>query len=330
MRRVNATGALVLVVACVMPAHEARADERAGDVSASASALFDRGLAAMQQSDYAHGCPLLAESARLDPRPGALFTAAECELAWGKLGSADAHYQDFLARVALMAPDQKVGQDARASIATRKRAELARRIPSLVVDLGAGTDPSVRVSRDGIALGAAALGVPLPVDPGEHEIACSAADGRTSVMKVSVPEATTTRIAVELPPAPVTAAAAKEAPEPPVTRTVGKVGIGLGVVGLGVGALFGVRAMNGASTVSDHCAGTRCDHEGKLASDQAKSSALVSTISFAAGGLALLGGGALLLFGPSAGSSSAIGPRLVGIGAVTDGTMGAFVARGGF
>jgi hypothetical protein len=61
---------------------------------ASAEALFDRGLRDMQSGNYDKGCPALAESHRLDPRLGTLFTLAECEAQWGKTGSAVAHYRD--------------------------------------------------------------------------------------------------------------------------------------------------------------------------------------------------------------------------------------------
>src|SRR5690242_9942096 len=79
----------------------------------TAAAQFDRGLAEMKAGHYDIACPALAESQRLDPRPGTLFTLAECESRAGRIATAVAHYEDYLARFAKMTPDQKRGQHGR-------------------------------------------------------------------------------------------------------------------------------------------------------------------------------------------------------------------------
>src|SRR3954454_10869417 len=98
----------------------ARADE-----TGSAAALFETGLQHMQASRYAEACPKLAESYWLDPRPGVLFTLAECEARWGKLASAIAHYDDYLRLFGSMPAGLQAVQRERAEVARKQRAALA-------------------------------------------------------------------------------------------------------------------------------------------------------------------------------------------------------------
>jgi hypothetical protein len=80
---------LVLLYPCLL-----RAQTATPEAAAAAAAQFERGLAAMNGGRYEVACPALAESVRLEPRPGAIFTLAECEAQWGHHASADAHYAD--------------------------------------------------------------------------------------------------------------------------------------------------------------------------------------------------------------------------------------------
>src|SRR5438477_5379956 len=80
---------------------------------AAAEALFNKGLADMQAGHYDTGCPSIAESYRLDPRPGTLFTLAECEAKGGKLATAVARYEDYLQLFARLTPDQQAKQKGR-------------------------------------------------------------------------------------------------------------------------------------------------------------------------------------------------------------------------
>src|SRR6185436_17789381 len=82
-----------LCVAALLVAETVTVSARADD----AQALFDRGLKDMLAGRYSTGCSLIAESEKLDPRPGTLFTLAECYAKAGKLATALAHYGDFLA-----------------------------------------------------------------------------------------------------------------------------------------------------------------------------------------------------------------------------------------
>src|SRR5262249_5053689 len=101
----------------------------------------------------------LAESFRLDPRPGVLFTEAECEARWGKTATALAHYTDFLQLVARLPADQQAKHADRQKIAEQQKAALAARVPRLRLVVPASAPAGVSVSKDGVALGPALLGV---------------------------------------------------------------------------------------------------------------------------------------------------------------------------
>jgi tetratricopeptide (TPR) repeat protein len=89
---------------------------------AAAEALFDRGVEEMKAGRYEKGCPALAESYRIDPRPGALFTLAECENKRGKIATAVARYEEYLRLVATLAPAQIERQRERIDIANKQKA----------------------------------------------------------------------------------------------------------------------------------------------------------------------------------------------------------------
>src|SRR5262249_21134187 len=138
--------------------------------SAAAAAQFDRGLADMMAGKYETGCPALAESFALDPKPGALFTLAECEAKWGKIASAVTDYgedHDLFARSPPRAQAQQRGRD---KIANDQKAALTPDVPQLTIVLPQGAPAGAVVKRDGRKLGGPSLGVALPTDPGEHTI----------------------------------------------------------------------------------------------------------------------------------------------------------------
>src|SRR4051812_21352406 len=87
---------------------------------ATAEALFNRGVADMDARRYTTACPALAESQRLDPRPGRLFTLADCEALQGRIATAVALYGDYLALYARLTPAQQRTQLGREKIAAKQ------------------------------------------------------------------------------------------------------------------------------------------------------------------------------------------------------------------
>ena len=273
---------------------------------AAAAAQFERGLSEMKAGRYDIGCPALAESYHLDSRPGTLFTLAECEAKWGLVASAVAHYDDYLSRFHKMTPDQRRNQRGREKIAENQVRALRGDVPTLEINLPKDAPPSLKVTRDGVALGRASIGVALPIDPGEHVIVVTAEGGATREQKVTVLRGDQKAVSLELPAvAPATRDPPQQQPQPTIAQTVepppkeepkasSHVGwsltvLALGVGGLGVGAITGALTIGKKADIDKHCVNLVCDSQGKGAADESKTLGIVSTVTFIVGAVAVAG-----------------------------------------
>jgi len=265
------------------------------DAPASAGeTLFEQGLADMRAARYDTGCPRLAESYRLDPLPGALFTLADCEAAWGKTATALDHYQSFVELLTTLPPARRDRFAERRGIALAKMAALAGVVPELTVDVAPGAPAGLVVKRNGVALERAAYGVGRKVDPGEYVVTAEL-DGQAAWER-TIHLAERDRARVEVPalvnaPAPgevpaahaitTTPSASSRPPWLPIAAAVGAAGLVTGIVA-------GSMALADKSTIDSDCPGHVCNSEGRSAVNAGQSAALVSTIGFALG----LAGGA--------------------------------------
>lgn len=265
--------------------------------AAAAEALFEAGREAMARQDYAVACKNFEDSQKLDPAIGTIFNLANCEEQRGRLASA---WQRFT-EVAQQLPDT----DDRRVIALERAEALKARLPYLTLRFGAGVPADARVTRDGIAIGAAGLGVPLPIDPGEHEIVVSAEGRHEKTFAISLALAERKELVVTagepLPVAPAgEPAPPKRSDEPEGPPVVGYVLAGVGVVGIVIGAVTGVMALDRKATMKgDGCdpAGRTCDSQaGVDAASSGEILSTTSTIAFAIGGVSLGVGGYLILF----------------------------------
>lgn len=100
-------------------------------------------------------------------------------------------------------------------------------------------------------------------------------------------------------------------------RTAGLVIGAAGLVGVVVGSVFGLNAKSKNDEAADMCSGTVCrDPRAIPLTSDAQAAATVSTIAFAAGGVALAGGAALYFLAPkkpSGGTGLQVAPQ-VGLG----------------
>lgn len=285
--------------------------------------LFDQGLADMQAGRYESGCRALAESYRLDPRPGTLFTLAECEAKRGKIASAVARYSDYLALHDKLPPDKRAKQLDRDKIAQKQRAALAPLIPELTLRLPEGAPPGVVVKQDDLVVEPSALDKPMALDPGEHVIVTRAPDGSETTLRVTLVAGEHRTVTLEVKRAPGAA-------EVPARRYVAYASGGIGVAGVGVGAVAGILMFTRKGTIEDNCrdSGPKvkvCNAAGAAAGESAKTLGAVSTVGLSVGVAALGVGLALLLTEPKAPSAPAsavvTGLRALMIGAGPEGAM---------
>jgi hypothetical protein len=209
--------------------------------------------------------------------------------------------------------------------------EVEQRIPSIVLSAksGAGADLiDVRVTMDGVALTNNLDGRAVEVDPGAHTFVFESAGERVEerfavkesakgqLLSVTIgkpPSGSTPAsiAATEATGASSSDASATSANSTSTLRYVGYGIGGLGVIALGVGALFGLQASSKLDDSTKDPGGDGCDTNdfcgagGKQARKDAQSAATLSTIGFIAGGTLLAAGVALVVFAPSNTKASA-------------------------
>jgi hypothetical protein len=282
---------------------------------AAAEALFQAGRDLMTAGKFDEACAKFEASQHLDSGLGTLLYLADCYEKAGRIASAWATFRE--------AESIAGGRDdhGRAEVAKQRYTALEPRLSKLSIKVADGNDPATEVRRDGEMIPKESWGIALPMDPGEHTIEASA-PGRKPWSSKAVIQGDAQNVPVEVPvleAAPVEAP--KSAPPPPAApvssppqadappardgsgqRTLGLVVGGVGVVGLGVGTYFGLRAKKKNNDSFDHCLPNdhnQCDQNGVDLRNSAKSSAGLSTAFMIGGGLVLATGVVVYLTAPS-------------------------------
>jgi hypothetical protein len=267
----------------------AQAEDRA-----TAEALFQAGREAMDARDYKTACDRFEESHRLEPTAGALLNLANCRDKLGELATAWQRFQEAIEKLP--------AGDSRLAVAKERSKALEPRIPKLVL-LMSGAPDGLTVLRDGVELGKGSLNLPLPVNPGVHQVIVRVpgrkdwqssvelkeSERRELALALGEPLPTTAPDASESRPSPVAEAPAAQ-PEKPADRSTGSgqrtlgfaIG-GLGLAGLATSLITGAMVISRKSTVERECNGNLCTQAGLDAADSGKTLSTVSTIAFAVG-----------------------------------------------
>jgi serine/threonine-protein kinase len=318
---------LILAAVSISWASPAAAEERD---PAAAQALFDQGRQLMKAGRYADACSKLAESNRLDPGIGTQFHLADCYEQSGKVASAWAAFLE----VASLA--QTSGQADRERVARKRAAKLEPRLPRLEISVSdANRVEGLEIRRDGVLMGPAQWGTPLPIDPGEHEIVARAPGRQTLAQTLRLEEGKTASFELPMlalisdeelgqsliphdsappsPPKPVSNAPAP-APEPATTESRGPSALvwglaGVGAIGIGVGTVFALKASSTNQDSKEKCRSDSpnvCDSDGVALRNDALDQGNIATVGFAVGGAALAG--AITLFLLDSGKRDEKGP----------------------
>ncbi len=262
-----------------------------------AEALFRDGRALMEKRDYAAACPKLEESYRIDPASGTLLNLAVCHEGQGKLATAWAEYQSALGLA------RRQGRQKRVVFAEAALERLEPQVPKLVLHVNETPGAELTVELDGAKLGSAGWGSAMPVDPGTVVVVAEAPGFLPYRAEIAV--AVGQKLTLQIPrlehapsgqegsptQAPVSQQAAVVGDSEPSGTSSRRVGAyvagGLGLVSLGAGAFFGLRAADLQSESDEHCStdGT-CSKRGLELYESAQSSATLSTLGV---GLGLVG-----------------------------------------
>jgi len=285
---------------------------------ATAEAVFEEGMRLIKQGNFTDACPKFEISQRVEPAVGTMLYLAECYEKTNRTASSWAMFREAASLA------ETSGQTERMKTAQARAARLEPRLAWLTIELtkDEAPVPGLQIRRNGLLVSSELSGTPSPVDPGEVTIEASA-PGRlpfSSKVKVAakarvvvtIPPLQPSPVAVAAPvpvpatqdtgvaPVPVTPAPATPAPAPdpapaaatterasPIPWIVG----GAGVVALGVGTVFGLKAMSNADDARAICPKGVCNSEqGATAASDAESQAKVSNISFALGAAAVATG----------------------------------------
>lgn len=168
MRGLRQAGISLLTwVACFSVAPTGHA--QSGTKTAMAEGLYRQARDLMAAGKLNEACPKFAESQRLDPATGTLLNLAACHERQGKLASAWLEYHDVIVSA------RRDGRQDRVDYATERVAALEPRLSRLTLVLAPeADDPSLSFELDGASFGRAAIGTPMPIDPGKHTVRASA------------------------------------------------------------------------------------------------------------------------------------------------------------
>lgn len=316
-------------VALVLGLFSAPAHAQDASGKAAAEALFEEGVALMKAGRFAEACPKLVTSLRLDQAVGTLLYLAECYERTGRTASAWATFREA----------ESLGRSQNQLDRARTAQSRAQKLEPELAYLTISVPPEARVDgllvrRGTTTVYADLYGVSTPVDPGPIEVEASAPGHRTFTGSVRVaPKARETLTVPKLEPLPVAetppATAPSEpapAPSTPLTEpapsglpkdegseqganhTAAYIVGGVGIVALGVGSYFGLRAMSKNSEAEDSCdANNVCtDPRALTLTDEARDAANFSNIGFAVGGAALATSIVLFIVAPGGDETNAL------------------------
>lgn len=137
--------------------------------SSIAEAMYQEGRQLMEAGRYAEACPKFEESQKLEPGMGTLLNLATCN---EKLGKSATAWSQFSEAYSILT---KETDEQRAAYAKERRDSLATALSRITLQVPAASRTTgLVVSLDGVAVGSAAWGVAVPVDPGTHTIKAEA------------------------------------------------------------------------------------------------------------------------------------------------------------
>jgi hypothetical protein len=304
----------VLVAALAFPA-AARAEATPQD-QAVAQSLYDEARTLMNAKNFAQACPKLEESQRLDPSPATEFHLADCYERVGRTASAWAAFLEVASNSRL------AGRAEREKVARERAEALAPKLTKLVINVPAGAQVSgLVVKRNGTVVREGQWGTGVPVDQGAQSIEAAApgklpwqtqvqatGEGKTTSVEVPPLSDAPAAIAESHPAGAATAASSVPAAEPAATSSprgntqrIAAVAVaGVGVVGVAIGSVLGVSAINKNSDANKgHCTGNTCDAVGVSLRQDAVHAGNLSTVAFVVGGVAIAGGAVLWFTAPS-------------------------------
>jgi hypothetical protein len=286
--RFLAAAALALVLASSPARAQSAPAEPSAQAKEQARHLLDVGDTKMAEKDYRAALEAYRAADKIMGVPTTGLPLGKVLMQLGKL--VEAH--DVLLRVSRFKP----ATDADAFIEAKKEAgELAEliapRLASLTVKLDDPKIPELRVTLDGAPLETATLGLPFPVDPGNHQIRANAPGYFDAQASAELQEKESKTIELTLKkdpkykPPPPPAKPIVALPDPtPKWRALAYTGFAVGGAGLIVASVTGGVALSKRSKLKEACP-VYCDKDSASTIDSLKTLSTVSTATWIVGGI---------------------------------------------
>jgi hypothetical protein len=229
---------------------------------------------------------------------------ALCHEAIGKLASAWLEFVE-VERVSKAGAIESAKLRERVRIANEHLGTLGPRVPKLIVNVpAAARTGDLRVTANGSPRNEGSWGVAIPIDPGDVQVSASAAGRRAFQTVIHVGEGQTETVDVPpLTPEERAAPPRVEAPVPvarpsPALRPLGIALGAAGIVSLGFGTYFGLRAVSKWGDADRACPqASGCSDQAVSLSVDAKHAATLADITVGLGVAALAAGIVLYLTG---------------------------------
>jgi hypothetical protein len=196
-----------LVVAAVLVPSAALADPTPAD-AAVAREYFRHGIESVDAGRWDDARVAFQRSYEAWPRPYTLLNLAGAESQSGKLVASSEDYRRFLRVVSGPALAQRPAAEA-------ALADVERRMPHLRIVATAPLLPTDTLVVDDKPVAVTMIGVPLPIDPGNHLIVVGRNAAEIARAELGIAASEAKDVTLYLPPAPAPVAVAPSPPSPP-------------------------------------------------------------------------------------------------------------------
>jgi serine/threonine-protein kinase len=286
------------------------------DTASDADALFNEARKLSGKGDHAGACSKFEESRRLLNGLGVTMYLADCMQKIGRPTRA----LELFREAQQMAKERR---DKREKLAHERIEALEKSVPKLQIKIEEPTG-DLEVFLGERRLEPAELEQPIRLDPGNYTVIAKApgkgdfsgevelSSGQTATLEIPALGASAQSSGGSTATSSGAVTPEQDAPQPDTAgmgsrRTLALALGAAGVVGVGLGTVFGLQAKSKLDESNEgHCdANDACDSTGLDLRSDAQSAALLSTISFGAG-VALLGAGAFFWFTGQESSPTAI------------------------
>lgn len=329
-----------LFLSLAAPAWAGGDEPSSTDVNA-ARELGKEGMKLADQGKCDQAIDKLARAEKLFHAPTILTRLGECQVKTGKLVAGTESLQRVVHEPL---PDKAPPQFVKARDKAQKILnEVQGKIAKLKINVNAPPKTEVAIKIDGEVVSSALIGADRPTDPGEHFIEATAQGFLKSSETVVLKEGGSGEVTLNMkidpdaPPPPPPDDHPKDVNNPPPVdrpheggsglRTAGFVVLGVGGVGVVLGAIFGLVTIGQKSDIEKMCTAGKdmCTPGTQSKIDGANAMGWVSTIGFVAGGIAVAAGATMILIGGGSSAKKTTGTGITPwIGPTGAGVSGTF------